>query len=145
MNYKLNKKEKVLLEEIIGFNNKKINTKLTLTCERMIFEKKKGLFKKKWKLIETIYLEEIKKENNIVGLKQNNNILEVETIYEIINLYFEDSKTLKRVTKEIESILVPSKLKGILGFLNENKKEIANAVVAIGELGIQVNNALKKK
>lgn len=144
-NYKLNKKEKIILEEMIGYNTKKINTKLTLTNERIFIEKEKGLFKKKLKLIEIIYLEELKKENNKLKTKQNNNILEIETIYESITLYFEDSKDLKKFMKELEDIVSPSKIKEVLGFLNKNKKEIANVVVAVGELGIQINNTLKKK
>ena len=144
-NYKLNKKEKIILEEMIGFNSKKINTKLTLTNERIFIEKEKGLFKKKLKLVETIYLEELKKENNKLKVKQNNNILEIETIYEPLTIYFEDSKILRTFIKEVENIISPSKIKEVLGFLNDNKKEIANVVVAMGELGIQINNSLKKK
>lgn len=143
-NYKLNKKEKIILEEMIGYNTKKINTKLTLTNERIFIEKEKGLFKKKLKLIEIIYLEELKKENNKLKTKQNNNILEIETIYESITLYFEDSKILRTFIKEVENIISPSKIKEVLGFLNKNKKEIANVVVAVGELGIQINNSFKK-
>ena len=144
-NYKLNKKEKIILEEMIGYNTKKINTKLTLTNERIFIEKEKGLFKKKLKLIEIIYLEELKKENNKLKTKQNNNILEIETIYETLTIYFEDSKILRTFIKEVENIISPSKIKEVLGFLNDNKKEIANVVVAMGELGIQINNSLKKK
>ncbi len=144
-NYKLSKKEKIILEEMIGFNSKKINTKLTLTNERIFIEKEKGLFKKKLKLVETIYLEELKKENNKLKVTQNNNILEIETIYEPLTIYFEDSKTARTFIKEVENIISPSKLKEVLGFLNDNKKEIANVVVAMGELGIQINNSLKKK
>ena len=144
-NYKLNKKEKIILEEMIGYNTKKINTKLTLTNERIFIEKEKGLFKKKLKLIETIYLEELKKENNKLKTKQINNILEIETIYETLTIYFEDSKILRTFIKEVENIISPSKIKEVLGFLNDNKKEIANVVVAMGELGIQINNSLKKK
>lgn len=145
MNYNLNNQEKILLEIMIGFNKKKINTKLTLTNERIFLEQEKGLFKKKFKLIETIYLEELKKENKKLKTKQNDNILEIETIYESITLYFEDSKELKKFMKELEDIVSPSKIKEVLGFLNKNKKEIANVVVAVGELGIQINNTLKKK
>lgn len=145
MNYNLNNQEKILLETMIGFNKKKINTKLTLTNERIFLEQEKGLFKKKFKLIETIYLEELKKENKKLKTKQNDNILEIETIYESITLYFEDSKELKKFMKELEDIVSPSKIKEVLGFLNKNKKEIANVVVAVGELGIQINNTLKKK
>lgn len=144
-NYKLNKKEKIILEEMIGYNTKKINTKLTLTNERIFIEKEKGLFKKKLKLIEIIYLEELKKENNKLKTKQINNILEIETIYETLTIYFEDSKILRTFIKEVENIISPSKIKEVLGFLNDNKKEIANVVVAMGELGIQINNSLKKK
>ena len=144
-NYKLNKKEKIILEEMIGFNSKKINTKLTLTNERIFIEKEKGLFKKKLKLVETIYLEELKKENNKLKVTQNNNILEIETIYEPLTIYFEDSKILRTFIKEVENIISPSKIKEVLGFLNDNKKEIANVIVAIGELGIQINNSLKNK
>ena len=143
-NYKLNKKEKIILEEMIGYNTKKINTKLTLTNERIFIEKEKGLFKKKLKLIEIIYLEELKKENNKLKTKQNNNILEIETIYETLTIYFEDSKILRTFIKEVENIISPSKIKEVLGFLNKNKKEIANVVVAMGELGIQINNSFKK-
>lgn len=145
MNYNLNNQEKILLETMIGFNKKKINTKLTLTNKRVFLEQEKGLFKKKFKLIETIYLEELKKENKKLKTKQNDNILEIETIYESITLYFEDSKELKKFMKELEDIVSPSKIKEVLGFLNKNKKEIANVVVAVGELGIQINNTLKKK
>lgn len=142
---KLNKKEKILLEEMIGFNNKKINTKLTLTTERIFIEKETGLFKKKLKLIEIIYLTELKKEKNKLKTNQKDNILEIETLYETLTLYFSDSKVLKTFIKEVENIISPSKIKEVLGFLNDNKKEIANVVVAVGELGIQINNTLKKK
>ena len=89
--------------------------------------------------------ERFEKENKKLKTKQNDNILEIETIYESITLYFEDSKELKKFMKKLEDIVSPSKIKEVLGFLNKNKKEIANVVVAVGELGIQINNTLKKK
>lgn len=55
MMIKFKRDEEIIYEGIV--NN---NTKLTLTNKRMIFEKKRGLFKKKYRVVDTILIDNIK-------------------------------------------------------------------------------------
>lgn len=75
--FKLKKNElKVFETEVLM----KSCVKLTLTNQRIVFEKEQGIFKKKLKVIKIISYENIKVNNNKVSINQIKKMVEIKTI-----------------------------------------------------------------
>lgn len=66
--------EIILYEGIVNSN-----VKLTLTNERMVFEKRAWLFKKKYRVVDIISLNDIKYYKNNSGVKQKINKVIIQT------------------------------------------------------------------
>ena len=148
-NYKLSENEKLLLQEIVGLNTKKLKTKLTLTNQKLVFEQEKGLFKKKLELIEIIDLKEIKTNKNKSQTIRKSNQLEIETDNKIITIYFENEQKSKRFQDKLSETMIGNnfkeKTKSVLNFISDNKKEITAIAIAAGKLGASALKTFKKK
>lgn len=148
-NYKLSENEKLLLQEIVGLNTKKLKTKLTLTNQKLVFEQEKGLFKKKLELIEIIDLKEIKTNKNKSQTIRKSNQLEIETDNKIITIYFENEQKSKRFQDKLSETMIGNnfkeKTKSVLNFISDNKKEITAIAIAAGKLGVSALKTFKKK
>lgn len=55
---------KKIYETIVKYNKQKFDTRLTITEKKIELEKKKGLFKKTYKVIETINIDDIRVTND---------------------------------------------------------------------------------
>lgn len=75
MKIKFKSDEVILYEGIVNSN-----VKLTLTNKRMIFEKKRGLFKKSYKVVDIISLNSIKFYKNNSGVKQKMTKVIIQTV-----------------------------------------------------------------
>lgn len=133
-NYQLKNDEVILYEGQVSFEKLKSNINFTLTNQNMIFEKEKGIFKKKLKVIDMIPIENIKMYKEKVQIKQKNSTIKMQTtdknvaftcsnalegkkiIEEIINIKT-DSNTLDRAVKKANN-------------LKKNLKSIANLSLA---------------
>ena len=87
-NYELQSDEVVMYEGIVISKLYKGNLQLTLTSQKMIFEKEKGIFKKEHELIDIILLENIKFYNDVAQIKQKGSDVEVQTVEKKITLSF---------------------------------------------------------
>ena len=81
MNYEIDEDEVILYEGSAEYvvDEDKINTEFKLTNKKMIFEKKKGAFKKERELIDIIQLADVKIHNDQVQCKQKFTELELQT------------------------------------------------------------------
>ena len=85
----LNDKEKIQYEGNITFDNKK-DINITITNERILLEKLTGFFQKKYKLIATILLKNIKTLKNKILVTQENQNVKIETLDINLPLYYGD-------------------------------------------------------
>lgn len=133
--------EKILLEKDVKY--KRLNTKLILTEERIIFQRKKGIFRKTMKIVNQILLDDIKVYNDKVGINCDNNIVNIETLDKRFTITCTDKKDAKKVVEEVEKIKLGSKIERgiskldkVVNFVNASKKTllfIAGAAIAIKE------------
>lgn len=87
-NYELQANEVVLYEGAVTSSNHKGNLLLTLTSQKVILEKEKGIFKKERELVDSISLEEVKFYNDAPQIKQKGSSVDVQTSQENITLTF---------------------------------------------------------
>lgn len=87
-NYELHAEEVVLYEGTATSKEFKGNLQVTLTSQKIIFEKEKGLFKKERELIDIILLESIKFYNDTAQIKQKGSEVEVQTVEKNLTIIF---------------------------------------------------------
>ncbi len=78
--YKLEKEEKLLQEMMVKYGKNSVDTQLILTNKHIVFEQEKGLFKKKYRVIDKISFEDIKVYNDDdVQVKQDNRQITIQS------------------------------------------------------------------
>lgn len=87
-NYELRSDEVVLFEGSVSSKNYKGSIILTLTSNKLVFEREKGLFKKERELIDIIALDTVKIYNDSVQIKQKGDNVEIQTINANITIIF---------------------------------------------------------
>ena len=100
-NYELLPDEVVLYEGTVTSKNYKGTLQLTLTTQKMIFEKEKGLFKKERELIDSFPLENVKVYNDAVQIKQKGDTVEVQTIEKNISIVFSGMIEARKFTSKV--------------------------------------------
>lgn len=100
-NYELQSDEVVLYEGMVTSKAYKGNLQLTLTSQKLIFEKEKGVFKKERELIDIILLENIKFYNDTAQIKQKGSDVEVQTVEKNIMLSFSGMIEARKFTGKI--------------------------------------------
>ena len=100
-NFELKADEVVLYEGNVTSNTAKGNLQLTLTSQKIVFEKEKGLFKKERELTDMIPLEDIKFYNDAVQVKQKGSDVEIQTISKNITVSFSGMLDARKFTSKI--------------------------------------------
>lgn len=100
-NYELLADEVVLYEGSVTSKNYKGTLQLTLTSQKIIFEKEKGLFKKERELIDIIPLETVKVYNGSAQAKQRGDTVEVQTVDKNIAIVFSGMLEARKFTSKI--------------------------------------------
>lgn len=158
-----NNETKIMYEIIVKYNKSKFDTKLTITEKTINLEKKKGLFKKVYKIIDSINIEDIKTCNDKVLVTNKNKEVEIETNNKTYKVTCNNMIEAKKITEEIIKIKTGANLlertsnkvvkiskaakntiktignaAGAIGIvakaINDNKEKIAEAVTAIKDL-----------
>src|SRR5574344_1353294 len=70
--------EKILYEVLVKYIGSKFDTKLILTDKRIIFERKKGLFNKKYKIVDEINISDIRLNKNKLLIKNTGSTVVIE-------------------------------------------------------------------
>jgi len=137
MNNKLENDERELHKTIVKYRN--IDTQLTLTNKRLIFEQEKGLFRKKMKPIETILIDNIKMDNDKVKIEQNNKIVILQTNVKDVSFI---CNNLLDARKIVEKIISTKTGESVLDRVSDKTKKIAEnatkVVVATGALATAI-------
>ncbi len=100
-NYELLADEVVLYEGSVTSKNYKGTLQLTLTSQKIIFEKEKGLFKKERELIDIIPLETVKIYNDAAQVKQKSDTVEVQAVDKNITIVFSGMLEARKFTGKI--------------------------------------------
>ena len=92
---------KKIYETIVKYNKQKFDTRLTITEKKIELEKKKGLFKKTYKVIETINIDDIRVKNDKAQVSNKNTEVVIETINKTLKVSCSNIVEAKKLTEEI--------------------------------------------
>lgn len=98
--YELSADEVILYKGTVTSNDYKGTLQLTLTSQRLIFEKEKGLFKKELELADVVPLGSVKEYNGSVQIKQKSDTVEVQTTEKNITIIFSGMLEAAKFTKK---------------------------------------------
>ena len=128
---------KKIYETIVKYNKQKFDTRLTITEKIIELEKKKGLFKKTYKVIETInktlrvscnnIVEAKKLTEEIIKVKTGENLLE-RTSNKVAKIGKAVAKTATTIGGAVASV------GAVAVTINKNKKEIVKAAKALKDI-----------
>ncbi len=156
-NFELQSNEVLLYEGTITSAEYKGSLLLTLTSQKMIFEKEKGLFKKERELIDIIPLDSIKFYNNAAQIKQKSDPVEIQTVAKNISLFFSGMLEARKFTGKIVdaatgttlAMRVSEKTKDAFNMVDETLGvDTRGAIKGILEHGVKgaiLNGIVKKK
>lgn len=100
-NYELQSDEVVLYEGTVTSKAYKGNIQMTLTSQKIIFEREKGLFKKERELVDIIMLENVKIYNDTAQIKQKISEVEIQTVEKNLTLEFSGMLEARKFTGKI--------------------------------------------
>ena len=100
-NYELLADEVVLYEGVVTSKNYKGTLQLTLTSQKIVFEKEKGLFKKERELVDILPLESVKVYNDVAQIKQKSDTVEVQTVDKNVSIVFSGMLDARKFTGKI--------------------------------------------
>lgn len=103
-NYKLENDEVILYNSLVKVGEDSYNTKLTLTNKNIIFEQEKGVFKKKFKLVQKIEIDRIKMYKDKVQIKQNKSTISIQTIDKTISFTCDNMIEARKLIGYITSV-----------------------------------------
>lgn len=156
-NYELESDEVILYEDIVTYSEAKGSLQLTLTSQKLIFEKEKGILKKEKELIDVINLEDIKIYNDKVQIQQKGAEVRIQTINKNIKVsFYSIFKANKFATKIVDTITGTTmterstdKIKGAINTVNDvlgiDTRDTLKGVVENGIAGTLMKGIKKKK
>ena len=123
----------ILYETIVKYDKPKFDTKLIVTKKKINLEKKKGIFKKEYKIIESINIDDIKIYNDKVKVINNNAEVEIDTISKIYKVTCNNIIEAKKLVEEIIKIKTGANLiERTSNKVVKIGKNVANTATAIG-------------
>ncbi len=137
-NYELKLNEVILYEDTVKYSEFKGNLQLTLTSQKIIFEKEKGILKKEKELIDIINLEDIKIYNDKVQIGQKGAEVSIQTINKNIKISFYDIFKANKFVKKIIDTITGTTIK------ERGTDKIKGAINTVDDvLGIDIRDTLK--
>lgn len=156
-NFDLLSDEVVLYEGSVSSKNHKGSILLTLTSQKLVFEREKGLFKKERELIEIITLDTVKIHNDAAQIKQKGNTVEIQTVGANLALTFVGMLDARKFTGKIVDAVTGTtlaqrsseKIKGAFSIVDDTLGlDTRGAIKGILENGVKgtiINGIGKKK
>ena len=137
-NYELALDEVILHEDTVTYSDFKGSLQLTLTSQKIIFEKEKGILKKEKELIDIINLKDIKIYNDKVQIEQKGVTVSIQTINKNIKISFYDIFKANKFTTKIINTLTGTTS------AERGTEKIKGAINTVDDvLGIDVKDTLK--
>ena len=137
-------KDKVMFEGLVAYKNNKFDTLLTINEKHLLFEKKKGLLKKKYVVVKDVLLDDIKVIKDNVKIEQKKYDVTISLKNENVLFTCESVREAKKVVSEIKKILVGDAKKGKFMKIAKGTAGVIGAAVASGVVG-DVVEAIKEK
>ena len=142
-----NNEVKKLYETVVKYGKQKFDAKLTITEKTIEIEKKKGLFKKIYKVIETINIDDIKVTKDKVQVTNKNTEVVIETINKTLKVFCNNIVEAKKLTEEIikvrtgENLLerTSNKVAKIGKAVAKTATTIGGAVASVGAVAVTIN------
>ena len=100
------KTDNIIFECMIALKNEKYNVLLSLTEKDLFFKKKKGIFQKKYKIINDISINNIKVINEKVKIEQKKNKITIYTQDDEVCFFCENVIDSKRIVEEINKLIL---------------------------------------
>ena len=143
---------KKIYETIVKYNKQKFDTRLTITEKKIELEKKKGLFKKTYKVIETINIDDIRVTNDKAQVSNKNTEVVIETINKTLKVSCNNIVEAKKLTEEIikvktgENLLerTSNKVAKIGITVANTATTIGRAVASVGAVAVTINKNKKE-
>ncbi len=111
---------------------------MTLTSQKLIFEKEKGLFKKERELIDTVPLDSVKVYNDVAQIKQKNATVEVQTVDKNVSIVFSGMLDARRFSGKIVDAVTGTTL------ARRSSNKIKDAFNMVDDtLGLDTRGAIK--
>ena len=157
VNYELRSDEVVLFEGSVSSKNYKGSILLTLTSNKLVFEREKGLFKKERELIDIIALDTVKIYNDSVQIKQKGDTVEIQTINANITLIFSGMLEARRFVGKIVDAITGTtlakrsseKIKDAFSMVDDtlglDTRGTIKGILENGVKGALLNGIVKKK
>ena len=133
-----------LYEGNVSLDKGKLNIILTIDNTKLLFQKKKGLFKKQLVIVKEILIKDIKINKGKIGVRYNIDDMTILTKSEVFKFTCsseEEAKKIKDVIKKL--IIVPEKKKKFKKFAKGAFK-VASAALVSGA-AVDVVKAIKDK
>lgn len=133
-----------LYEGNVSLDKGKLNIILTIDNTKLLFQKKKGLFKKQLVMVKEILIKDIKINKGKIGVRYNIDDMTILTKSEVFKFTCsseEEAKKIKAVIKKL--IIVPEKKKKFKKFAKGAFK-VASAALVSGA-AVDVVKAIKDK
>ena len=137
-------------------NNGKYEVLLTINDNNLIFEKKKGLFNKQYKVFKEIVIKDIKVLKDVALVEYNNGEMTIHTNNEIFKFYLKDREDATKITNLIRDTLGLSFMKVVektgealmsgLKEVAESAKELVKEVVEsapVASTGVAIKEGTK--
>lgn len=137
-------------------NNGKYEVLLTINDNNLIFEKKKGLFNKQYKVYKEIVIKDIKVLKDVALVEYNNGEMTIHTNNEIFKFYLKDLEDATKITNLIRDTLGLSFMKVVektgetlmtgLKEVAESAKELVKEVVEsapVASTGVAIKEGTK--
>ena len=137
-------------------NNGKYEVLLTINDNNLVFEKKKGLFNKQYKVFKEIVIKDIKVLKDVALVEYNNGEMTVHTNNEIFKFYLKDEEDATKITNLIRDTLGLSFMKVVektgetlmsgLKEVAESAKELVKEVVEsapVASTGVAIKEGTK--
>ena len=156
-NFELQSDEVVLYEGSVTSNIAKGNLQMTLTSQKIVWEKEKGVFKKERELVDIVSLTNIKFYNDVAQVKQKGNVVEIQTVEKNITITFYGMLEAKKVAGKIVDTVTGTtfakrgseKIKGALNMVDEtlglDTRGTIKGLLENGVKGTIINGIGKKK
>jgi aryl carrier-like protein len=155
-NFDLHSDEVVLYEGAVTSKNYKGALLLTLTSQKLILEREKGIFKKERELVEIIALDSVKIFNDVAQIKHKGDMVEIQTITANITLTLSGMLEARKFAGTMVDAITGTtlaqrsseKIKGALGVVDDTLGiDIRGTIKGILENGVKgtILNGIGKK
>lgn len=137
-NIVLKEDEVVLYEGSVSSSEYRGSQKITLTSNKIVFEREKGFFKKEIEITDTIFLEQVKIYNEVAQIKQKGDSVAIQTTDKNITLSFSGVLEARKFTnKAIDAVTGTTLAK-------RSSNKIKNAFEMIDDtLGLDTRETIK--